>query len=182
VGAETQFPVGELPGHLQPDRHRDLRGRDSAPWVRRAYLLVLSVFVVLALFDVFGQKPSTATSREPNATLSVESPTRLRGGLLYQVRITVQSRVAIDHPRIVLSPEWFEGMTLNTTEPAAESEGTREGAVTFTFPALGPGDSLVFFTEWQVNPTTVDSRTADVELDDGSTPITRVSRDLTIFP
>ena len=174
--------MGELPGNLRPDRHRDLHGRDPAPWIRRAYIVALCVLVVLALLDVFGQKTSTATSVRPNATLAVHSPTRLRGGLLYQVRITVQARVAIAHPRIVLSPSWFDGLTLNTTEPSAESEETRQGAVAFTFPGLGPGDSLVFFTEWQVNPTTVDSRSVDVELDDGSTPITRVSRHLTIYP
>jgi hypothetical protein len=146
------------------------------------YLAVLLALVVLALLDVFGQRNSTATSVEPNATLAVHSPSALRGGLLYQVRITVQTRVAIDHPRIVLSPGWFEGLTLNTLEPTPESEGTRQGAVTLTYPGLGPGDSLVVFTDWQVNPTTVDHRSVDVELDDGSTPITRVSRDLTIFP
>ena len=174
--------MAELPGNLQPDRHRDLGGRGPGPWVRRVYLAVLLAIVVLALLDVFGQGNSTATSADPKATLAVKAPEGLRGGLLYQVRITVQTRVALSHPRIVMSPGWFEGLTLNTLEPTPESEGTRQGAVTLTYPALGPGDSLVVFTDWQVNPTTVDSRTVDVELDDGSTPITRVSRKLTVFP
>ena len=143
---------------------------------------MLLAIVVLAVLNVFGQRDSTATSTKPNATLAVNSPEHLRGGLLYQVRITVQSRVALSHPRIVMSPGWFEGLTLNTLEPSPESEGTRQGAVTLTYPALGPGDTLAVFTDWQVNPTTVDSRTVDVELDDGSTPITRVSRKLTVFP
>jgi hypothetical protein len=39
------------------------------------------------------------------------------------------------------------------------------------------------FSEWQVNPTTrLGKRHLDLELDDGSNPITRVSRDLTVFP
>jgi hypothetical protein len=147
------------------------------------WLALLLALAIAALFDVFGQRTSTTTSAAPGrATLAVDTPSRLRGGLFFQTRFTVLAKSAIAHPRLVLSKSWFEGMTLNTTEPSAESEGTRQGAVTFTFPALAPGDTLTFYTEWQVNPTTVGNRTRDVELDDGSAPITRVRRGLTVFP
>src|ERR1051325_2709911 len=73
--------VPELPGSLEPERHRDLRGRSPAPWVRRVYVAILLAFVVLALFDVFGQRTSTATSVAPGrATLTVDAPKRVRGG------------------------------------------------------------------------------------------------------
>ena len=176
--------MAELPGSLKPDRHRDLGGgRAVAPWVRRVYIALLAVLVVLALFGVFGQRTTTATSTAPGrATLSVDAPKRLRGGLLYQVRITVIARSTIAHPRLVLSRDWFDGLTLNTTEPGAESEDSRNGAVTFTFPGLAAGEKLEFFTQWQVNPTTVGSRTPTVELDDGSRPIARVDHELTVLP
>src|SRR3954469_18546462 len=166
--------MAELPGSLKPDRHRDLGGgRAVAPWVRRGYLALLSALVVLALFDVFGQRTSTATSAMPGrATLSVDAPKRLRGGLLYQVRFSVVAHSTIDQPRLVLSREWFDGMQLNTSEPAALGEDSRQGAVTFTYGGLAAGDRLDVFTQWQVNPTSkLGSRHPDVELDDGSRPI-----------
>ena len=177
--------MAELPGSLKPDRHRDLvGGRAMAPWVRRFYLALLLVLVVLALFDVFGQRTSTATSVAPRrATLSVDAPKRLRGGLLYQVRISVVAHSTIDQPRLVLSSDWFDGLTLNTLEPAALGEDSRQGAITFTYGGLAPGDRLDVFTQWQVNPTSkLGGRAATVELDDGSRPITRVDHKLTVLP
>jgi hypothetical protein len=177
--------MAELPGSLKPDRHRDLGGaRAVAPWLRRFYLALLLVVVVLALFDVFGQRTSTATSvAAGRASLSVDAPKRLRGGLLYQVRISVVAHSTIDQPRLVLSRDWFDGVQLNTVEPAALGEDSRQGAVTFTYGGLAPGDRLDVFTQWQVNPTSkLGSRGATVELDDGSRPITRVDHDLTVLP
>jgi hypothetical protein len=177
--------MAELPGSLKPDRHRDLGGgRAIAPWVRRVYLALLAVLVALALFGVFGQRTTTATIAVPGrATLSVDAPKRLRGGLLYQVRITVVAHSTIGEPRLVLSRDWFEGMQLNTVEPAALGEDSRQGAITFTYGGLAAGDRLDVYTQWQVNPTSkLGSRAPTVELDDGSRPITRVDRELTVLP
>ena len=187
-GGKPRMPndgvVSELPGHLLPDRHRDLSGRSPAPWIRRVYIAILLAFVVLALLDVFGQKTSTATSTAPGrATLKVDAPKHLRGGLYYQVHIIVIAHDTINQPRLVLSRNWFDGMTLNTSEPQAQGEDSREGAVTWTYGGLAAGQRLDVFSEWQVNPTTrLGKRHLDLELDDGSNPITRVSRDLTVFP
>jgi hypothetical protein len=177
--------MAELPGSLEPDRHRDLGGsRAVAPWARRVYLAVLLALVVLALLDVFGQRTSTATSTAPGrATLQVDAPKRIRGGLLYQVHVTVVAHSTIDQPRLVLSRDWFDGMQLNTAEPTALGEDSRQGAITFTYGGLAAGDRLDVFTQWQVNPTSkLGSRHPDVELDDGSRPITRVDHELTVLP
>jgi hypothetical protein len=177
--------VSDLPGHLAPERHRDLGGpRWITPWARRVYIAILLALIVLALLNVFGQGASTTTSAAPGvATLKVDAPKRLRGGLLYQVHIIVLAHATINQPRLVLSRDWFDGMTLNTSEPAALGEDSREGAVTWTYGGLAAGQRLDVFTEWQVNPTTkLGSRHPHVELDDGSRPITRVSHELTVFP
>jgi hypothetical protein len=176
--------VAELPGHLVHDRHRELGARGVAPWARRVYLAVLLAIIVLALLNVFGQRTSTATSTAPGrATLAVDAPKRVRGGLLYQVRITVVAHQTIDQPRLVLSRDWFDGMQLNTAEPAALGEDSRQGAITMTYGGLAAGDRLDVFTQWQVNPTSkLGSRHPHVELDDGSRPITRVDHQLTVLP
>jgi hypothetical protein len=70
-------------------RDRDLRGRDKGLWIRRALLTLIALVPLLALFNVFGQRPTTAKATAPAATLSVYAPTKLRGGLLWEARFHI---------------------------------------------------------------------------------------------
>jgi hypothetical protein len=54
--------------------------------------------------------------------------------------------------------------------------------VVLSYNKLAAGKTLIVWLYFQVNPTNVGKRREDVELDDGSTMITRVHRSLTIFP
>ena len=47
---------------------------------------------------------------------------------------------------------------------------------------LEAGDALEVWFQFEVNPTNVGSRDYSVELDDGDTPLARVSRDITVLP
>ena len=40
----------------------------------------------------------------------------------------------------------------------------------------------MLYVEYQVNPTTVGTRTLKVELDDGDTPVATLKRTLRVFP
>jgi hypothetical protein len=44
------------------------------------------------------------------------------------------------------------------------------------------GQKLTVWLEFQVNPITAGTRTADVQLNDGDKPVAHVHRTLTIFP
>jgi len=88
-----------------------------------------------------------------------DAPKRLRGGLLYQVRITV-----VAHSTIA-SNQSREHSERHRALAAVLTHGRRLGR------------------EWQVNPTSkLGGRTPAVELDDGSRPITRVDHELTVLP
>ena len=78
---------------------------------------MLGVIVVLALLDTFGQHPSTSRASGGFATLEVQSPSTLRGGLIFQTRITVHARMTIAHPTLVLQRGWFESMSVNSMVP-----------------------------------------------------------------
>ena len=171
----------ELPAGLEPARHRELRGR-QAIHVRRAVLTVLLAFVVVALFGVFGQRSSSSSASGAAADLRVQAPTRLRGGLIFQARFDVVAHRALAQPKLVLDSGWIQGITLNTTEPSAMSEATRNGRVVFSFDTLDAGERLTFWIQSQVNPTTVGRRRWGVELDDRSLPIARVQRTAFVFP
>jgi hypothetical protein len=57
--------------------------REAGVWARRAFVVVLLLLVALALADVFGQAMTASEASSSRASLRVEAPSALRGGLLY---------------------------------------------------------------------------------------------------
>jgi hypothetical protein len=151
-------------------------------WYRRALLCLIAVLPVLALLNVFGQRPTVSAAHVSRADLVVTAPARLRSGLIFQVRVQVTAHQDISMPQLVLSGGWWESMSLNSLEPNPSNEGTQNGSVVLSYNGLPAGHTLIVWLYFQVNPTNVGKRTEDVELEDGSKPIARVHRSLTIFP
>jgi hypothetical protein len=114
--------------------------------------------------------------------LKVYSPSRLRGGLYYESRFTIEARREIEEATLVLDPGWLEGMTLNTLEPGPIGEASRDGRIAMELGRIPAGGRHIFFLHFQVNPTNVGHRSADVELHDGERLLARVDRTVTIFP
>jgi hypothetical protein len=170
------------PAGLTLKRHRDLQGRERQVWYRRGLILVLVVIVALALANFFGQHPATSHAESRAASLELQAPTRVRGGLMFQGRFTLVARQDLKTPKLILSPGWFEQMTVNGLVPQPSTQTTRNGDVVLTFDSLQAGQKLVFWTYFQVNPTNIGHRSQDVELDDGNTPLLRLNRKVTIFP
>ena len=171
----------------QPDgivlrRHRDLEGRRWHPWLRRGLLGLIALVLVLALFDVFGQATSTTRAEAGAATLSVSAPGAVRGGLLFQARITTEAHTELRNATLVLNQAWVNGLTVNTIEPSPLNEASRDGNLVFDLGHLPAGSKHVLYLDYQVNPTTVGSRTLRLELQDGETPVTSLERTLRIFP
>jgi len=171
--AESSIRVG---------RYRDLEGRNAHPWHRRAILTLLAVLPVLALIGVFGQRTDRSVAQAPRATLTLSGPSRVRGGLFFQWKINVAARQQLSQPKLVLDEGFFNGLTINTSEPQASQELNRNGRVAFEYNAIPAGQQLMVWFEYQVNPTTFGSRTLHLELDDGNTPITSITRHVTVFP
>jgi hypothetical protein len=164
------------------ERYRGLEGRNVEPWVRRVGVAAFAAVVVVALTGQLGQRPSSAGSAASAATLDVESPTKLRGGLLYQARFTITAHRRLAHTRLILGPGWFDGLTLNTTEPQASEETNENGRVSFAYGALPAGKRLNVWLEYQVNPTTTGTRNQRVAIQDGDEPIAELTRKTRIFP
>ena len=171
----------------QPDgivlrRHRDLEGRRWHPWLRRALLGLIALALVLALFDAFGQETSTTRAEAGAATLSVTAPGAARGGLLFQARITTEVHTELRDATLILNQAWVDGLTVNTIEPSPLNEASRDDNLAFDLGDLPAGSKHVLYLDYQVNPTTVGSRTLRLELQDGETPVTSLDRTLRIFP
>jgi hypothetical protein len=174
--------IAAAPGMLTLQRNRDLAGRERHPVYRRALLALVAVLPVLALLNVFGQDPSTSAATSPAAHLSVTAPAALRGGLIFQVRVEISAHTDIAKPQIVMSPGWWQEMSVNSIEPQPSTESSNQGSVVLSYDKLQSGQSLVVWLYFQVNPTNVGSRDEDIALYDGKTLLTRIERSVTVFP
>jgi hypothetical protein len=174
--------VADQPDGIVLRRHRDLQGRRWHPWLRRGLLGLIALVLVLALFDVFGQETSTTRAEAGAATLSVSAPGAVRGGLLFQARITTEVHTDLRDATLVLNQAWVDGLTVNTIEPSPLNEASRDGNLAFDLGHLPAGSKHVLYLDYQVNPTTVGSRTLRLELQDGETPVTSLERTLRILP
>jgi hypothetical protein len=176
------MPVAEAPDQLTLARHRDLQGREHKPWSRLVLLAVVGAFLLLGLLNVFGQRPDTASAESETASLKVYSPTKLRSGLYFMSRFTIEAREEIEEATLVLDPGWLEGMTLNTLEPAPVGEANRDGRLALELGRIAAGETYRFFLHFQVNPTNVGRRSQDVDLEDGERRLLHLDRDVTVFP
>jgi hypothetical protein len=171
-----------LPDGISRSRSIDLEGRARHPVVRGVLLSCIAALPALALLGFFGQQPSTTTASAPAATLSLSAPDALRGGLIYQVTITVTARGRLDDPRLVLSSGWFDGTTMNTVTPDPVSEAQREGGVALAYGSLLARQKLQVRMQFQVNPTDVAHRNLRVALFDGTRPVTTIRHTMRIWP
>jgi hypothetical protein len=174
--------VADAPEGIALGRHRDLEGRQWHPWVRRSLLALVGVVLLLALLDVFGQRPSSHSVGSGAARLEISAPGSVRGGLLFQARFTIETEQELKDATLVLGSGWLDGLTVNTIEPGPVNEASRDGRLALELGHLPAGARHVLYLEYQVNPTTVGRRTLRVELDDGELPILSTERTLTIFP
>ena len=171
-----------MPDFIDLDRSRELRGLAFTRRPRQLILLCIVAVLVLGLLNVFGQRPAHIYANAPQAQLELYAPSHLRGGLLYEARFTITARKDIRNAVLVLSPGWNEGQQMNTLEPTPLGQGSRNGDMILTFGHVPAGHKYRFFMQFQVNPTNVGRRRADVALYDGGTKITTIHRTLTLFP
>jgi hypothetical protein len=175
--------VADIPDSIVLRRHRDLVGRRHQVWWRRGLVALVGVIPLLALFNVFGQRPGTATVATSAARLQVYAPTRVRGGLLYEARFRITARRELKKALLVLDPGWAEGMSINTIEPSPGGQASRDGQLSFSLGHIPAGKSYLLFMQFQVNPTNLAwHRPQNVELFDGGTHLLTVKRSVTVFP
>lgn len=150
-----------------------------ARWV---VLGLLAALAIIALLGVLGQTARESRASAAAAELEISAPEHVRGGLFFQGRFTVDARAPLENATLGLDQGWLENMHVNTIEPAPAEEASRDGDLALSFGPLAAGDRLVVYMQFQVNPTNVGRRSADVGLYDGEAAIASVDRTVTIFP
>jgi hypothetical protein len=174
--------VADAPDTIVLNRHRDLRGRRSQAWWRRGLLALVGIVPLLALLNLFGQRPGTTSTTVPAASLGVYAPTTVRGGLLWEARFHIKAHHEIKNAVLVLGSGWLEGMTLNTLEPSPVGEASNNGKLELTLGHIPADQSYLLFIQFQTNPTNVGHRSRPVWLYDGKTLLAKVNQKVTVFP
>jgi hypothetical protein len=173
--------VAAAPEGLTLKHHRDRGGsrEQIGRWIGIALLVVLCV---LGLANLFGQRPGTSKAATAAASLSVYAPSRLRSGLYFEARFHIVAHRDLKKATLILDSGWAEGITINTIEPSPIGEASSDGKLVLTLGHIPAGKSYILFAQLQVNPTNVGRRAQNVELDDGTTPLLRIKRTVTVFP
>jgi len=174
--------MDQLPPGLSVERHALLEGRERHPWHRRALMTLVALIPLLALFNVFGQAPSTDARAGAEGRMSVQAPERVRGGLMFQARFDVVATTDIKAPQIVLGPGWWEQMTENSVNPQPTASSTSNGRVTLSYGRLNAGQKLTVWIEFQVNPANLGPQETNALLTDGDKPIAQINRSVTVLP
>jgi hypothetical protein len=171
-----------IPDGISVKSHLDLQGRKNEVWFRRAVLVLIALVAGLALLNVFGQRPDTDTVSSDAAVLTVYSPERVRGGLLFTTRFSVEARRALKSPALILDPGWVEGMQVNSVTPQPRSESSDNGDILLRLDDVAAGTQAVYFIEFQVNPTNIGRRSQNVRLTAEGEQALAINRDITILP
>jgi hypothetical protein len=170
------------PEGLAHARHVELRGRGVSLWLRRLGMLLATVLAAAALLDRFGQHASARTNHGPQASLTVDSPQRVRGGLTFTTKFVIRPHVALADAQLRLDEGWFEGMTFNGLSPQPGSESSDGRWQVFDYGPLDAGAAQTIWVSWQTEPTAVGQHRQDAAVFDGDTRLVSTRRDLTIFP
>lgn len=177
-----RFRVADVPERLVLKRHRDLVGRRRSIWYRRGLLVLLAAFLILGAINVFGQRPAGVTIETPTASLELYAPTKLRGGVFFEARVTITAHHDVKNALLQLSPGWQESMQMNTIEPSPLGQASRNGDLLFTLGHIPAGQKYRLFMQFQVSATNVGRRDTDLTLYDGARKLIHIHRVTTIYP
>ena len=93
--------MADTPQFLTLAANRDRTERRELVF-RRIFFSLLLLVLVAALLNAFGQRPTTTQASTSAADLEVFAPERLRGGIYYQGRITVEAKQEIEKVILVV--------------------------------------------------------------------------------
>jgi hypothetical protein len=163
-------------------RHQDLTGRHYHVWLRRAVLVMIAAVPVLGLLNVFGQHATPITYQSAAASLVINSPAHVRGGLVFTTEIVITPHQQLHDARLYLNNGWFQAMTFNAVAPQPSTQSAQGRWQVWDFGKMPAATAFHVWISWQVNPTNIGRHSQSVALYDGGTPLMTAQRTLTVFP
>ena len=145
-------------------------------------LVVVASVPVLGLLNVFGQHAEPVSYSSPMASLLINSPAHVRGGLIFTTEIVITPHRPLQDARLYLDGGWFKGMTFNGVAPQPSNDSAQGRWEVWDFGTLPAGVPYRVWISWQTNPTNLGQHPQAVELYDGGTKLMTVRRPITVFP
>lgn len=163
---------------------RNLRGgqifaRHASP----LSIILLGTLLALALFDLAGGGRSTPIRQDFGAaTLTVDTPRRLRNGEFFETRIDVRANADLADATIAVTPDLWRDMTINTTLPSPAEETFEKGLLRWSYGPLKAGETLHVKVDGQINPPLLAGAAGGILLYDGDRRIGRLPLSIKVFP
>lgn len=144
---------------------------------------ILATLLGLALLGVLGGRSAKSSIADFQAIrLSVQFPSVLRSGELFETIITIETRQALENVTISIQPSLWQHMTINTMLPTASEESYGVGGIRFAYGNLAAGETLQVKLDGQINPSLIAGNRGSVGVYDGDRYLGDVSLSYTVLP
>lgn len=147
-------------------------------------LILLGGILLLGLSGLLGH-PGLARSVHGQASvaeLTLEMPTVIRTGDMFETRIAVRAGKAIGNLQVDVSPALWRDVTVNSMIPAPESEGFEQDAYRFSYGPLGAGETMRIKFASQINPRLFGRMAGAVRIRDGDVVLAEAQRSMRVLP
>ncbi|HZD51440.1 MAG TPA: hypothetical protein VE175_00200 [Woeseiaceae bacterium] len=170
---DTTRPDGIEHRHIH-----EAHGTRLHAWPTGLAILALAI----AVFGVFGRR-DTVTAEGDRVRLSVEGPSRIRSGELFEMLFTIETDREIRDAVLSVGPEIWHEVTINTVIPEPTEESFSDGSFEFHFGALRPGSRLLVKVDAQINPVyPPGNNEAVVALIDGPATLVALDYSMRVYP
>ncbi len=133
--------------------HRHLEGADRATLNKLPFgLFLLGALLLLgSVFGLFGAE-ARQTHDGDGAILTIDAPTRVRTGQIYEMVFTLQAERSIEELVLLVEPQVWRGVTINTFMPSAREPRFEDGSFAFRYGPLAAGERFLVKIAAQVDP------------------------------
>lgn len=142
----------------------------------------LGVLLALSFFGVYGDDQKLSDSGE-DVQFVVQGPSVIRNGEFFEMMLQVEAGRDIQNLVVLVEPDLWRDMTVNTLLPDPSEQGFVNGAFVFEFGRLGGGKSLLVKIDGQVNPSHGPSANkGEISIADDRTTLASVNFEMEVLP
>src|SRR5205823_14223717 len=92
--------------------------------------------------------PGRSWIQSPAASMLINSPAHVRGGLVFTTEIVITPRQQLQDARLYLDSGWFAGMTLNGIAPQPSTESAQGRGQVWDFGKVSAGVVYRVWISW----------------------------------
>lgn len=159
--------------------HASALGRHASPIA----LLLVTGLMIAATLGAFGSgRNHDFRAVAPAATLSVNTPARIRNGMFFETRIRIEPHQAFSDLILAVEPSLWRDVTVNTMIPAPAEETFEQGAFRLSYGEWEAGAPLEIKIDSQINPSLFRGTEGTIALYDGDERVLALPIEMRVLP